>query len=370
MSIAIETLQELMRATLETWGGGRVPLPPSGELLDLAGALRDAYLIDNESHALLQRLDRWAHPSEPLTPTERLQAQGLLEELLALFRSLRSGPTLGKRHDAIVPRWLAGESIAALAESRGTDEQRILVLLHEVARYYNLPDLTTLSTFLRISMDPSEADDHKMMTEWLGFSLTLPPHSEIALEGSSLARLTLPLAWEAALAQIAAQFEAQGFALSEVKSLPDEGKYRFIGQGRKFYLVRRSDPRADATELTLADVSEQAPAQFQQGIARLLAGESASESGTLDLSWEETEQGRARALHAAAELLATTLSAQGFRQHASSLPDEGIYLYTGAGKSVEAQFFASIEDPYNQWGDGIAYIITLRPLDGPEGDSP
>ncbi|MBA3532782.1 MAG: hypothetical protein H0T73_12730 [Ardenticatenales bacterium] len=146
---AMAHLRALMAATLEQWALAPLAVLPQGEAA-LADALCAEYLIDNDTHDLLHRLWRWeaAMQAGRATLAEEFQAHALLEELLELFQSLRTAPTLGKRHDAIVPRWLAGESIAELAESRGTDEQRILVLLHEVVRYYQLSNLEALRAFL------------------------------------------------------------------------------------------------------------------------------------------------------------------------------------------------------------------------------
>jgi hypothetical protein len=146
---AMARLRALMAATLAQWSLAPCSEPPVGDEA-LAEALRAEYLIDNDTVDLLRRLWRWeaAMQAGRATPAEEFQARALLDELLELFRSLHNAPTLGKRHDAIVPRWLAGESLAELAESRGTDEQRILVLLHEVVRYYQLSSLEALRAFL------------------------------------------------------------------------------------------------------------------------------------------------------------------------------------------------------------------------------
>ena len=150
----LDQLHNLMCLTLEQWALGTVSESSWRDPMTLANALRDEFLIDHDTYDALAQLNRWAIMQQDGTasPSQTLQAQALLDELIELFTQLANEPTLGKRHDAIIPGWMEGESIGDLAESRGVDEQRILVLLHEVVRYYELGSLEELRHFLQTRM--------------------------------------------------------------------------------------------------------------------------------------------------------------------------------------------------------------------------
>ncbi|MGB0389522.1 MAG: hypothetical protein ACPGWR_32275 [Ardenticatenaceae bacterium] len=152
----LDQLHNLMRVTLERWALGMVIVSEAsfGDQMALADALRDEFLIDHDTHDSLWQLKAWAIRVQDGSGSysEALQAQNTLEELLELFTQLANSPTLGKRHNAIIPGWMEGDSLAELAESRGVDEQRILVLLYEVVRYYELANLEQLRHFLQTRM--------------------------------------------------------------------------------------------------------------------------------------------------------------------------------------------------------------------------
>lgn len=150
----LSRLDQLMRWTLERWALSEVPVECLRDGTALADRLRDEYLIDHETHESLQRLRAWAVMVRDRSTaySQKLLARGLLDELLALFKRLANGPTLGKRHDAIIAAWMAGESVAELAEHSGRDEQRTLVLLYEVVRYYEVGGVPELKVFLASRM--------------------------------------------------------------------------------------------------------------------------------------------------------------------------------------------------------------------------
>ena len=143
-------LYDLMRLTLERWALNTVREAAYHDPVLLANALLDEYLIDNDTHDALVDLQKYAVMRQygTLSANQALQVQAQCDDLLDLFTQLANEPTLGKRHNAIIPAWLAGESLAELAESRGVDEQRILVLLHEVVRYYEVGSLEALREIL------------------------------------------------------------------------------------------------------------------------------------------------------------------------------------------------------------------------------
>lgn len=146
----IKQLHKLMRLTLERWALNSVHESAFGDPILLANALLDEYLIDHDTHDALLDLHRYEqmHKDGMLSTNQALQVRAQSNELLDLFTQLANEPTLGKRHNVIIPAWLAGESLAELAESRGVDEQRILVLLHEVVRYYEVASLEELREVL------------------------------------------------------------------------------------------------------------------------------------------------------------------------------------------------------------------------------
>ena len=146
----IKQLYHLMRLTLERWALNTVPESTYHDPVLLANALLDEYLIDHDTHEALIDLHQYTqmHQDGTLSANLTLQVQAQCDDLLDLFTQLANEPTLGKRHNAIIPAWLAGESLAELAESRGVDEQRILVLLHEVVRYYEVGSLEALREIL------------------------------------------------------------------------------------------------------------------------------------------------------------------------------------------------------------------------------
>ncbi len=146
----IKPLYELMRLTLERWALNSVHESAFRNPILLANALLDEYLIDHDTHdALLDLHQHTQLHKDTTSPADQvLQTRAQSDELLDLFTQLANEPTLGKRHNVIIPAWLAGESLAELAESRGVDEQRILVLLHEVVRYYEVASLEELREVL------------------------------------------------------------------------------------------------------------------------------------------------------------------------------------------------------------------------------
>lgn len=146
----INQLEQLMRLTLERWALNIVDESAFSDPILLANALLDEYLIDHDTHDALMDLHQYTpmHQDGTLSANQALQVGAQNDELLDLFTQLSNEPTLGKRHNVIIPAWLAGEPLAELAESRGVDEQRILVLLHEVVRYYEVASLEELREIL------------------------------------------------------------------------------------------------------------------------------------------------------------------------------------------------------------------------------
>lgn len=146
----IRQLHELMRLTLERWALNTGHESTFSDPILLANTLLDEYLIDHDTHDALIDLHQYTqmHKDGTLSANQALQVRAQSDELLDLFTQLANEPTLGKRHNVIIPAWLAGESLAELAESRGVDEQRILVLLHEVVRYYEVRSLDELREVL------------------------------------------------------------------------------------------------------------------------------------------------------------------------------------------------------------------------------
>jgi transcriptional regulator with XRE-family HTH domain len=146
----VAELNGLMRSTLERWALREVKWPSLTNQMALADGLVDEYLIDHDTSDALQELSKWIAVAEDgsASYSQSLQVHALLDELVELFEQLANAPTLGKRHEQIISRWMLGDSINELAYSRGADEQRILVLLHEVVRYYEVESLEALKIFL------------------------------------------------------------------------------------------------------------------------------------------------------------------------------------------------------------------------------
>ncbi|MBA3532783.1 MAG: hypothetical protein H0T73_12735 [Ardenticatenales bacterium] len=206
----------------------------------------------------------------------------------------------------------------------------------------------------------------QQLSEWLGFDPQLPEGSRATFTGSDLVVLRLPLEQSQTLLTLKQRFGQHGFPLNEEKSLPREGKYRFISEARKFYIhIRAGAGASGQTLVNITDATEQSDEKFRGRVSRFLEvslgeGASALESGTLLVPWQKPDGTVHEAMERVDRLLAAIMDENGFILHPASHPEDGIYLYTVGSCAVEAHFFPSIEDPYNKWGDGMGFILSMR----------